>query len=110
VGLEQDLHRVGSALDEQERVRLRPLGERDRRHLKVGESRYIVEPDVKDGKGGLRDLNTLFWIAKFIYATNATDEPFTGRLATHDLGGGGIGVALCKHGKRRRLAHARLGL
>ena len=50
------------------------LGERDLRHLKVGESRYIVEPDVKDGKGGLRDLNTLFWIAKYIYATNSTDD------------------------------------
>lgn len=50
------------------------LGERDLRHLKVGESRYLVEPDVKDGKGGLRDLNTLFWIAKYIYATNSTDE------------------------------------
>ncbi len=50
------------------------LGERDQRHLKVGESRYLVEPDVKDGKGGLRDLNTLFWIAKYIYATNSTDE------------------------------------
>jgi len=50
------------------------LSERDLRHLKVGESRYLVEPDVKDGKGGLRDLNTLFWIAKYIYATNATDE------------------------------------
>ena len=42
--------------------------------MKVGESRYIVEPDVKDGKGGLRDLNTLFWIAKYLYATNSTDE------------------------------------
>ena len=42
--------------------------------MKVGESRYLVEPDVKDGKGGLRDLNTLFWIAKFLYATNSTDE------------------------------------
>ena len=50
------------------------LAERDLRHLKVGESRYLVEPDVKDGKGGLRDLNTLFWIAKYIYATNSTDE------------------------------------
>ncbi|WP_421692984.1 [protein-PII] uridylyltransferase [Aestuariivirga sp.] len=50
------------------------LGERDLRHLKVGESRYLVEPDVKDGKGGLRDLNTLFWIAKYIYATNSTDD------------------------------------
>jgi [protein-PII] uridylyltransferase len=50
------------------------LRERDLRHLKVGESRYLVEPDVKDGKGGLRDLNTLFWIAKFLYATNSTGE------------------------------------
>ena len=50
------------------------LGERDVRHLKVGESRYLVEPDVKDGKGGLRDLNTLFWIAKFLHATKSTDE------------------------------------
>ena len=30
-------------------------------------SRYLVEPNVKDGKGGLRDLNTLFWIAKYVY-------------------------------------------
>lgn len=50
------------------------LRERDLRHMKVGETRYLVEPDVKDGKGGLRDLNTLFWIAKYIYATNSTDE------------------------------------
>jgi [protein-PII] uridylyltransferase len=50
------------------------LGERDQRHRKAGESRYLVEPDVKDGKGGLRDLHTLFWIAKFVYAANSTDE------------------------------------
>jgi [protein-PII] uridylyltransferase len=50
------------------------LAERDQRHLKAGESRYLVEPDVKDGKGGLRDLHTLFWIAKFIYAANTPDE------------------------------------
>ena len=50
------------------------LAERDLRHRKVGESRYLVEPDVKDGKGGQRDLNTLFWIAKYIYATTSTDE------------------------------------
>ena len=43
------------------------LGERDQRHAKSGASRYMVEPDVKDGKGGLRDLNTLFWIAKFLH-------------------------------------------
>jgi [protein-PII] uridylyltransferase len=43
------------------------LRERDGRVAKAGASRYLVEPNVKDGKGGLRDLNTLFWIAKYTY-------------------------------------------
>ena len=43
------------------------LAERDERHRKAGESRYLVEPNVKDGKGGLRDLHTLFWIGKYFY-------------------------------------------
>ena len=43
------------------------LRERDGRITKAGSSRYLVEPNVKDGKGGLRDLNTLFWIAKYTY-------------------------------------------
>ena len=42
------------------------LAERDERHVKQGQ-RYVVEPNVKEGKGGLRDLHSLFWIAKFIY-------------------------------------------
>ena len=40
------------------------LAERDVRHEKQGQSRYRVEPNVKEGKGGLRDLNALFWIAR----------------------------------------------
>jgi len=43
------------------------LGERDARVKRAGESRYLVEPNVKEGKGGLRDLNTLFWISKYVY-------------------------------------------
>jgi [protein-PII] uridylyltransferase len=43
------------------------LTERDNRIAQAGCSRYLVEPHVKDGKGGLRDLNTLFWIAKYVY-------------------------------------------
>ncbi len=50
------------------------LAERDARHAKNGESRYAVEPDLKDGKGGLRDLHTLFWIAKFIFNANSPAE------------------------------------
>jgi [protein-PII] uridylyltransferase len=43
------------------------LAERDARHQRVGDSRYQLEPNIKEGKGGLRDLHTLFWIAKYIY-------------------------------------------
>src|ERR1043166_2562493 len=43
------------------------LAERDARHQRVGASRYQLEPNVKEGKGGLRDLHTLYWIAKYIY-------------------------------------------
>jgi len=49
------------------------LAERDARHRQQGTSRYLVEPNVKDGKGGLRDLHTLFWIAKYFYRVE-TDE------------------------------------
>ncbi|NLH83428.1 MAG: [protein-PII] uridylyltransferase, partial [Phyllobacteriaceae bacterium] len=43
------------------------LAERDDRHKRQGMSRYLVEPNIKEGKGGLRDLQTLFWIAKYFY-------------------------------------------
>lgn len=43
------------------------LAERDSRHIRAGESRYMVEPNIKDGKGGLRDIHTMFWIAKYIH-------------------------------------------
>ena len=50
------------------------LAEREERHRRAGQSRYLVEPNVKDGKGGLRDLHTLFWIAKYVYRVRDTDE------------------------------------
>ena len=43
------------------------LKERDERQTRAGASRYMVEPNVKEGKGGLRDLNTLFWIAQYLH-------------------------------------------
>ena len=42
------------------------LKERAERHERQGSSRYLLEPNVKEGKGGLRDLQTLFWIAKYL--------------------------------------------
>ncbi|MBT5072523.1 MAG: [protein-PII] uridylyltransferase [Kordiimonadaceae bacterium] len=50
------------------------LQERDNRHKKLGDTRYVVEPNLKEGKGGLRDLHTLFWIAKFIYKVHKVSE------------------------------------
>jgi [protein-PII] uridylyltransferase len=49
------------------------LSERSQRHKRLGDSRYLVEPNMKDGKGGLRDLHTLFWIAKYVYDIRDVD-------------------------------------
>lgn len=49
------------------------LNERDERHKKQGQ-RYVVEPNVKEGKGGLRDLQSLFWIAKYVYHVSDVSE------------------------------------
>jgi [protein-PII] uridylyltransferase len=51
------------------------LAERDQRHERTGASRYRVEPNIKDGKGGLRDLHTLYWIAKHLHP-DLTGETF----------------------------------
>jgi [protein-PII] uridylyltransferase len=50
------------------------LAERDARHKRMGDSRYVVEPNVKDGKGGLRDLQTLYWIGKYVYRVRSAAE------------------------------------
>lgn len=50
------------------------LQERDKRHKRLGDTRYVVEPNLKEGKGGLRDLHTLYWIAKFIYKVHNVSE------------------------------------
>ena len=50
------------------------LEERDARHARQGNTRYVVEPNVKNGKGGLRDLQTLYWIAKHIYGGSTLES------------------------------------
>jgi len=50
------------------------LAERDERHRRQGGSRYLVEPNIKEGKGGLRDLQTLYWIAKYFYRVKDTAD------------------------------------
>ncbi|MGH1421691.1 MAG: [protein-PII] uridylyltransferase [Hyphomonas sp.] len=58
------------------------LEERDNRHVRQGDARYVVEPNVKEGKGGLRDLQTLYWIVKHIHGGVTLEDamrlaPFT---------------------------------
>ena len=50
------------------------LAERDARHKRMGDSRYVVEPNLKEGKGGLRDLHTLFWIGKYLHRVGTVAE------------------------------------
>lgn len=50
------------------------LLERTARHERMGDSRYVVEPNLKEGKGGLRDLHTLFWIGKYVHKVSNVAE------------------------------------
>jgi [protein-PII] uridylyltransferase len=50
------------------------LAERNERHKRLGDSRYVVEPNVKEGKGGLRDLHTLYWIGKYIHHVSSAAQ------------------------------------
>jgi [protein-PII] uridylyltransferase len=62
------------------------LAERELRVNRAGASRYKVEPNVKDGKGGLRDLNTMFWIAKYSYRVkDARDLVRAGLFTTEEF-------------------------
>ena len=50
------------------------LAERSERHKRQGGQRYLLEPNVKEGKGGLRDLQTLYWIGKYIHGVGEAAE------------------------------------
>ncbi len=50
------------------------LEERESRYTRQGGNRYLLEPNVKEAKGGLRDLQTLFWIVKYLYRIQDTKE------------------------------------
>ena len=48
--------------------------EREARHRRFGDSPFMVEPNVKEGVGGLRDMQTLYWIARYVYGTQTMAE------------------------------------
>ncbi len=60
------------------------LEERDARHVKLGQARYVVEPNIKEGKGGLRDLQTLYWISKYVYGVQSVSEVVEKGVFTKD--------------------------
>lgn len=60
------------------------LKERGSRHRKQGGQRFVLEPNVKEGKGGLRDLQSLFWIAKYVHRVDSVAELVDIGLFTQD--------------------------
>ncbi|SMX39087.1 [protein-PII] uridylyltransferase [Octadecabacter ascidiaceicola] len=60
------------------------LVEREERHQKQGGQRYMVEPNVKEGKGGLRDLQSLYWIGKYIHGVKDASELVKFKVFTQD--------------------------
>ncbi len=43
------------------------LAEREKRHERYGDSAFSLEPHLKEGLGGLRDLHVLLWIGKALF-------------------------------------------
>jgi [protein-PII] uridylyltransferase len=60
------------------------LKERAERHRRQGGQRYVLEPNVKEGKGGLRDLQTLYWIGKYLNRVSDPAGLVTAGLFTQD--------------------------
>jgi [protein-PII] uridylyltransferase len=52
--------------------------EQSERHLKANDTAYNLEPNVKTGPGGLRDIQTIAWVAKRQFDADTLDG-----LATH---------------------------
>ncbi len=50
------------------------LAENSERHRRYGDSVYLLEPQLKEGEGGLRDLHTAMWMAKVKFSTNSVAE------------------------------------
>ncbi len=60
------------------------LAERETRHRKQGGQRYVVEPNVKEGKGGLRDLQSLFWMNKYVNGVKDAADLVSLKVFTQD--------------------------
>ncbi|WP_431285925.1 [protein-PII] uridylyltransferase [Humitalea sp. 24SJ18S-53] len=59
--------------------------ERSARHKRYGDSPYLVEPHLKEGRGGLRDLQTMYWFARWAFGAQRMPD-----LVGPDAPGGGL--------------------
>ncbi|GBQ68079.1 uridylyltransferase PII [Ameyamaea chiangmaiensis NBRC 103196] len=59
--------------------------ERHQRHLRFGESPYLVEPNVKEGRGALRDLQTLYWMCRYTFGARHVSDLMAPGFATFGL-------------------------
>ncbi|MEM7047329.1 MAG: [protein-PII] uridylyltransferase [Pseudomonadota bacterium] len=57
------------------------LTEREKRHTHWGNSRYLLEPNIKESKGGLRDLHSLRWISASLEHLPAQKRTITSPLS-----------------------------
>jgi len=59
--------------------------ERKLRHQRFGESPYLVEPNVKEGRGALRDLQTLYWMCRYTFGTRHVSDLLGPGFASYGL-------------------------
>jgi [protein-PII] uridylyltransferase len=56
------------------------------RHTHFGDSAYLLEPNLKEGQGGLRDYHTMRWIARIAFnAKQSRDLEYLGLLSHEEF-------------------------
>ena len=60
------------------------LEEQQKRYQKLGDTSHRVEPNLKEGRGGLRDIQTISWVTHREYGTLSLQELYEKRLLEYD--------------------------
>ena len=56
--------------------------EQKNRYNKYSNTGYLLEPNIKEGPGGFRDLQTLIWVAKINFKTNSLSDLYNINIIT----------------------------